>query len=214
MGQLGLDVRVDQAGNSICSYPGQLSELPPMAIGSHTDTVPHGGRYDGALGVVAAMGCVRALQEADRQWARRLLEQRWHSTRIVSRGRAHQADKLSGFVADGPAGRLGLVTYRLEGDQCEIVSLDSLAEGRGIGTALMAAVEQAACATGCWRLWLITTNDNLPALRFYQKRGFTLVAVHRNALDLSRRLKPEIPEIGQDGIPLCDEIELERKLRE
>ena len=64
MGQLGLDARVDQAGNSICSYPGQLPELPPMAIGSHTDTVPHGGRYDGALGVVAAMGCVRALREA------------------------------------------------------------------------------------------------------------------------------------------------------
>jgi len=64
MRQLGLEVRVDQAGNSICSYPGQLPELPPLAIGSHTDTVPHGGRYDGALGVVAAMGCLRALQEA------------------------------------------------------------------------------------------------------------------------------------------------------
>jgi len=64
MRQLGLDVRVDQAGNSICSYPGQLAELPPVAIGSHTDSVPHGGRYDGALGVVAAMGCLRALQDA------------------------------------------------------------------------------------------------------------------------------------------------------
>jgi DNA-3-methyladenine glycosylase I len=155
---------------------------------------------------------VRALWEADRQWARRLLEQRWHSARIVTRGRVHQADELPAFVADGLVGRVGLVTYRLEDDQCEIVSLDSLAEGQGIGTALLAAVEQAARSASCRRLWLITTNDNLPALRFYQKRGFGLVAVHRNALDLSRRLKPEIPETGRDGIPLRDEIELEKDL--
>jgi RimJ/RimL family protein N-acetyltransferase len=65
--------------------------------------------------------------------------------------------------------------------------------------------EQAACQ----RIWLITTNDNMPALRFYQKRGFRLVAVHQNALDYSRTLKPEIPLIGLEGIPLRDEIELE-----
>jgi hypothetical protein len=56
---------------------------------------------------------------------------------------------------------------------------------------------------------LVTTNDNLNALRFYQKRGFVLVAVHRNALEVSRKLKPEIPLVGMDSIPLRDEIELE-----
>jgi hypothetical protein len=50
------------------------------------------------------------------------------------------------------------------------------------------------------------------ALRFYQKRGFVLVAVHRNALEQSRKLKPEIPLIGDDEIPLRDEIELEMML--
>ena len=49
-------------------------------------------------------------------------------------------------------------------------------------------------------------------MRFYQKRGFVLVAVHRNALAESRRLKPEIPLIGIDDIPLRDEIELEMEL--
>jgi len=64
----------------------------------------------------------------------------------------------------------------------------------------------------CRRLWLITTNDNLRALGFYQKRGMTLVAVYRNAMEAARRLKPQIPMIGQNGIPLKDEIELEMVL--
>jgi DNA-3-methyladenine glycosylase I len=89
------------------------------------------------------------------------------------------------------------------------VTLNSLREGIGIGTALLDAVREAARKSGCRRTWLITTNDNLHALRFYQKRGWRLTALHRNALDESRRLKPVIPEIGIDGIPLRDEIELE-----
>jgi GNAT superfamily N-acetyltransferase len=104
------------------------------------------------------------------------------------------------------------VTYHIEGDACEIVSLDSLVEGIGIGAALIEAVKDAALAAGCTRLWLITTNDNLHALRLYQKRGFVLAALHRNALEVSRRLKPQIPLVGLDGIPLRDEIELEMRL--
>ena len=80
---------------------------------------------------------------------------------------------------------------------------------RGVGTALIKAVIAAARAAGCRRLWLITTNDNLRALGFYQKRGFALVAVHRNALDRSREMKPQIGFIGENGIPLRGKIELE-----
>ena len=95
------------------------------------------------------------------------------------------------------------------GDSCEIVSLDSLVSGIGIGSALVAAAQAMARSAGCRRLWLITTNDNLAALRFYQKRGFRLVAVHVGAVDGARRLKPEIPAVGLDGIALHDELELE-----
>jgi GNAT superfamily N-acetyltransferase len=77
---------------------------------------------------------------------------------------------------------------------------------------LIDAVRQEAQRAGCKRLWLITTNDNLTALRFYQRRGFVLVAVHRNAVELSRKLKPQIPLIGEHGIPIRDEIELEMPL--
>ena len=82
----------------------------------------------------------------------------------------------------------------------------------GAGTALIEAVEQLAARHGCARLWVITTNGNVDAPRFYQRRGFQLAAVHRGAVDDSRsRLKPEIPVTGAYGIPLRDEIELEKR---
>ncbi len=65
MRQAGLEVATDQVGNSIGVYPGQTARLPSIALGSHTDSVPDGGRYDGALGVLAALACVRALRSGD-----------------------------------------------------------------------------------------------------------------------------------------------------
>lgn len=155
---------------------------------------------------------IRPVTPGDAEWVAGLLTQRWGSPQIVTRGRVHQADELPGFVAEHHGDRVGLATYRIAGRECELVSLDSLAERQGIGTALVYAVANAAHAAGCRRVWLITTNDNLRALGFYQKRGFELVAVHRNALEQSRRIKPQIPHVGQDKIPLRDEIELERRL--
>lgn len=151
---------------------------------------------------------VRPLEEADRAWAYRLLAGRWGSTRMVTRGVLHDLTRLPGLVAWRAGERAGLLTYHLAGDSCEIVSLDSLVEGVGVGSALAAAAQEAARAAGCRRLWLVTTNDNLPALRFWQKRGFRLVAVHADAVDEARRLKPEIPATGLEGIPLRDELEL------
>jgi uncharacterized protein (TIGR00730 family) len=152
---------------------------------------------------------VRELTEQDREWAERLLTERWGSARLVSRGVLHEASRLPGWVALREGRRLGLATYRIVGTSCELVSLDAVEKRRGIGTALMRQVEAAARAAGCVRLWLVTTNDNLDALRFYQRRGFHLVRVHVDALQASRRLKPEIPERGDLGIPLRDELEME-----
>lgn len=155
---------------------------------------------------------VRPFAEQDRAWATALLEQHWGAPCVVSRGRMHQANRLPGFVATRADEPLGLATYRVDGDQCELVSLNSVAQGQGVGTALLEAVARQARQAGCRRLWLTTTNDNLRALRFYQRRGMALVAVHRNAVEVSRRLKPQIPPIGLDGIPLRDELELELML--
>jgi ribosomal protein S18 acetylase RimI-like enzyme len=152
---------------------------------------------------------IRPLTLDDRPWVACLLTQNWGAPLIVSRGRVHDASRLPGFAAVYQGQPAGLLTYHLAGSDCEIVSLDSLVERIGIGAGLIAAVQQVAQGAGCRRLWLITTNDNLPALRFYQKRGFCLVAVHVNALAEARRLKPQIPLLGLDGIPLRDELELE-----
>ena len=152
---------------------------------------------------------INPLTEKDKPWAAQILTKRWGSPTIVSRGKLHRLEDLNGFISKKGQAPVGLVTYVINGNTCEIVSLDSLVKKQGIGIALVEEVKRAAKSQGCSRVWVITINDNLDALRFYQKRGFSLVAVYRNALDLSRKLKPEIPFVGNHDIPLRDEIELE-----
>ena len=106
----------------------------------------------------------------------------------------------------------GYVLYRVQENQCEILVLHSILENRGIGSALIRTVIEVAKARGCARVWLITTNDNLHAIRFYQRFGFALKAVHINALDESRKLKPTIPLRGNEGIPIAHEFEFEYDL--
>ena len=154
---------------------------------------------------------VRPFREGDREWVRETLRELWGET-VVSRGAVHDPTALPGFVAEEGGERVGLLTYRVDGADCEVVTIDAFPEGAGAGTALLDAAARAARDAGCGRVWLITTNDNLRALRFYQRRGFRLVAVHPDALERSRELKPSIPEIGLDGIPLRDELELELTL--
>ena len=154
---------------------------------------------------------VRPFREGDREWVRETLRELWGET-VVSRGVVHNPTTLPGFVAEEGGERVGLLTYRVDGADCEVVTIDAFPEGVGAGTALLDAAARAARDVGCGRVWLITTNDNLRALRFYQRRGFRLVAVHPDALERSRELKPSIPEIGFDGIPLRDELELELRL--
>jgi ribosomal protein S18 acetylase RimI-like enzyme len=144
-----------------------------------------------------------------RQWAESLIRERWADTMIVTRGRIHNTSTLPGFITLKAGKPVGLATYNVEGHRCEMVSLDSLSEGMGIGGALIDAVKNEARSRGCTRLWLITTNDNQKAVEFYRKRGFRLVAVHRNALEETRKIKPGLPMTGIDGIPLRDEIEME-----
>jgi len=115
-------------------------------------------------------------------------------------------DEVDGFVYDDWT---GVVTFIIKGQECEITSLNSLLEGKGIGIALIDEVLREAKEMKCRRVFLITSNDNLHALGFYQRRGFELVAVHRGAINESRKIKPTIPLIGENNIPLRDEIELE-----
>ncbi len=155
---------------------------------------------------------IKPLRDADRAWANELAVEYWGSTLVISRGKRHDISTQPGFVAWRGTQRAGLLTYHIEGRDCEVTALASATENIGAGSALLAAVEDAARAAGCSRVWLITTNDNLHALGFYQRRGYRLVAVYPGALDETRKIKPQIPLTGLNNIPLRDEIELEKML--
>jgi GNAT superfamily N-acetyltransferase len=154
---------------------------------------------------------VRALHDDERPWAAQMLREAWSSERVVySDGREYDASTLPGLVADAANERAGLATYAIEADACELVTLNALTIGAGVGGALIEAVVHAARAAGCARVSVMTTNDNLPALRVYQRHGFALTALLPGAVELSRRRKPEISLTGHAGIPIRDELVLER----
>ncbi|HSO12280.1 MAG TPA: GNAT family N-acetyltransferase [Anaerolineales bacterium] len=152
---------------------------------------------------------IRRLTQDDLPRLRQFWIERWDSEEMVIHGEVFRLDQLDGFVTEDWQ---GVLAYYVRDEECEIVSLDSLWEGQGIGTELIHAIVEEARSRNCRRIFLSTTNDNLHALRFYQKRGFELVAVHRGAVNESRKIKPSIPLTGYDGIPIRDEIELELSL--
>lgn len=138
----------------------------------------------------------------------------WYSTKIIVRGKEIDISTADGIMVEENDEIKGLVTYILNHEICEIMSLDSIDESRGIGTTLVNKVIDIAREHGCKKIVLITTNDNINAIRFYQKRGLDMVQIYHNALDISRKLKPEIPLIGDNNIPLKHEIEFEMILSE
>jgi ribosomal protein S18 acetylase RimI-like enzyme len=160
------------------------------------------------------MPTVRPLIDDDRSWLTGFMTERWGTPVAAGGGRLHRLDDLPGFAAVSADGTVaGVVTYLIEADACEVVSIDSVIQGEGVGTALLEAACEAAAAAGCRSVRLITTNDNLDALRFYQRRGFALTELRPNAVNESRRLKPQIPLVGAHGIPIRDELVLVRELR-
>jgi ribosomal protein S18 acetylase RimI-like enzyme len=151
---------------------------------------------------------VRPLGEAEREWSKAFLLESWGGI-VARRYELVDPTELPGFVALADGDHVGLATYAVRGDECELVTIDSLREGISVGRALLDAVRHAAVQGGCRRLWLVTTNDNIRALKIYQRWGMDLVAFRRDAIAGARKLKPSIPERGAHGIPLKHELELE-----
>ena len=154
----------------------------------------------------------RRLTQDDIPKLRQFWVEHWGGEVMIIRGETYRPDQLDGFVVEEGDEWTGLITFICNDHEMEVTSLDSLREGLGLGTKLMNRVIDEARKHQCKRVVLITTNDNLNALGFYQKRGFELAAIHRGAVDEARKIKPGIPKIGAHGIPLRDEIELEMKL--
>jgi GNAT superfamily N-acetyltransferase len=155
---------------------------------------------------------VRPRTSADREWSAELLVGHFGSTSVVRLGEAREAAELPGFVCEQRGRPVGLLTYSIDDTALEVVTIGALQKYLGIGTALLDAAVELAGRAGCERLWLITTNDNLDALRFYQRRGFRIVAVHRGGADRARLVKPSMSLLGAYDIPMRDELELELAL--
>jgi GNAT superfamily N-acetyltransferase len=141
------------------------------------------------------------------------IDERWLGTAMAVRGRLVYMTELAGVAAYEGDALAGLVMYMIENGECEIISLDSVREGQGTGTRLIEAVIDKAREAGCSKVKLISTNDNTEAMKFYQKRGFDMARIYRNAVEESRKLKPSIPLTGENGITIKHEIEFEYILR-
>ncbi len=154
----------------------------------------------------------REYRQSDRSWAELFMEDAFGGALQARRGELIDVLALPGFVAEREERPVGILTFRREGESCELAFVAAIERQRGTGTALLDALIEA--VADCDRIWLVTTNDNLDALRFYQRRGFVLSVLRPGAVDEARRtLKPHLGTIGELGIPLRDELELELRLR-
>lgn len=152
---------------------------------------------------------LRSITSSDESLIAGLLEKLWGSRNVVTRGVMHDAAKLPGFLAYEGDAVVGLLTLRYENKECEVITLDAIVQGKGIGATLLAEAKKEAQERGCKRMWLITSNDNVAAFAFYQKQEMRMSAVYPDAVTEARKLKPQIPLIADNGIPICDEVEFE-----
>lgn len=154
----------------------------------------------------------RKISDKDKAWINNFIRKHWGTDEVVVHKEIYYPGKLKGFVAEDKKRRIGLITYKIEKQNCEIVTLNSIVENKGIGTHLVNMVVAEAKDKKCKKIRLTTTNDNIKGIYFYQKLGFQLVNVYPNAVEDSRKIKPEIPMESENGIRIRDELEFNLKL--
>lgn len=151
----------------------------------------------------------KRISTSDRTLVDEFIRQQWYTTTMMIRGKEVDMTQTEGFYVKEQEDIIGLITYLVSDDVLEVTSLNSLRENQGIGSKLVDAVIREAKDRKLKKILVVTTNDNINAIKFYQKRGFDMARLYHNALDISRKIKPEIPLIGDHSIPLRHEIEFE-----
>jgi len=149
------------------------------------------------------------IQDSDREDVARFIEEHWYSRVVMSHGRAFYPHQEQGLMERRDGEIVGLITYHIEGDAMEILTLNSILEGARIGSSLMLNAIDTARREGCTRVWLTTTNDNLRGIGFYQRLGFRMVKLNLGVVDEARKVKPQIPTYGERGVRIQDEIVME-----
>jgi len=155
----------------------------------------------------------RQILNKDKKWINSFLGKHWGSNKVIAHNKIYYPIKLKGFIAENKKNKIGLITYKIEKRNCEIVTLNSEVENKGIGTNLVNMVITEAKKKKCKKVWLITTNDNIKSIYFYQKLGFQLIKVYPDAVKESRKIKPEIPLKSHNGIKINDELEFSLKIK-
>lgn len=151
----------------------------------------------------------KKLKEGNREEVNKFIKKNWYSTDMFVGGDIIDMTTIDGIVVYEEGKIVALETYRIKDKECEIISLDSLKEGQGIGTELINRVIQIAKDNLCKRVKVITTNDNIHAIEFYQKRGFDMFKLYHNAVNRARQMKPSIPLLGDNNIFINHEIEFQ-----
>lgn len=149
------------------------------------------------------------IQDSDREELAIFMEHHWHSRMVMSQGKSYYPHQEQGIIERQDGKIVGVLTYHIENHEMEILTLNSLLEGRGIGSSMMLDTIEKARSLEVARIWLTTTNDHLRAIGFYQRLGFRMVSINLGVVDEARKMKPEIPETGERGIPIHDEIVME-----
>ena len=154
---------------------------------------------------------VREATDPDRAAARELFHRDFGRTKIVAFGEVVDVDEMPALVALMYSDPSGALAYRLLGDALHVVALatDPMWQRSGVGGHLLAEAELLAKRLELVRLVVSTTNDNLPALYFYQRRGFRLTELVPDSV--ARLTNQVVP--GFAGIPMRDEIRLEKRIR-
>ena len=152
---------------------------------------------------------LREITKDDSSLIKELIDTHWGGEPLIIRGKEYFPSRLGGIIALRGEQVVGFLIYDIQNNVCEIVVFEVFEKFKGIGTSILAKLKEIAKSKNCNTLYVMTTNDNLDALRFYQRRGFRICGINLNSMEISRKMKPSIPEIGDYGIPIRDEIDLE-----
>jgi GNAT superfamily N-acetyltransferase len=152
----------------------------------------------------------RHLQVADTETIRQAWL-RW-GLPLVTPERIWHPDEVVGLEGRDLGGPIGLVTLVVDGGLGEIISLEAYVPCRGHGSFLLAGAEAEMARRGARRARVRTTNDNLRAQAFYQRRGWRLVGIELDGMERVRALKPGLLAAGAHGLPLRDVWSFEKGL--
>ena len=156
---------------------------------------------------------VRPIIPEDREWVADLIATAFGSVRLMSNDHLiDDASLLNGFAAEIDGRPVGCALVNEVDGDVELVALVSTYRGAGVGSGLLETVVERGKREGWKRLWLVTSNDNTDAIRMYQRSGWEWTDFRRDAITKARAVKPEIPEIGNHGIPVRHEIHFEAPL--